>query len=79
MNSFLDMNNAIYDFQFSFRQKYSISHAFIFLSNKIREQLDNGNFACGLFAELQKAFGTVHHEIHIQKFNHYGITLVFVY
>ena len=73
------MNNVIYDFQFSFRQKYSISHAFIFLTNKIREQLGSSTFACGIFADLEKAFETVHHEIHIQKFNHYGITLVFVY
>ena len=56
-----------------FRQKYSTSHALIHLTDKIREQLDSGNFACGIFVDLQKAFDTVDHDILIQKLNHYGI------
>ena len=42
-------------------------------SNKIREQLDSGNFACGIFVDCQKAFHTVDHDITLQKVNHYGI------
>ena len=70
------MNSVIYDLQFDFRQKYSTSHALIHLTDKIREQLDSGNFACGIFVDLQKAFDTVDYVILIQKLNHYGIRRV---
>ena len=48
------MNSVIYDLQFGFRQEYSTSHALIHLNDKIREQLDSGNFACRIFVYLQK-------------------------
>ena len=70
------MNSVIYYLQFVFRQKYSTSHALIHLTDKIREQLDSGNFTCGIFVDLQKAFNTVDHVVLIQKLNHYGITRV---
>ena len=69
---FLETNNLIYSLQFGFRQKHSTSHARIHQTNKIREQLDKGNFACGIFVDFQKAFDTVDHQILIQKLN-YGI------
>ena len=50
------MNTVIYNFQFGFRQKYSTSHALIHLTAKIREQLDNLNFICEIFVDLQEAF-----------------------
>ena len=73
LHSFLEMNSVIYDLQFGFRQKYSTSHALIHLTNKIGEQLDSGNFACGIFVNLQKAFDTVDHDILKQKLNYSGI------
>ena len=45
---FLETNNLIYSLQFGFSQKHSASHALIHLTDKIREQLDKGNFACGI-------------------------------
>ena len=74
--NFLELNSVIYDLQFGFRQKYSTSHALIHLTDKIREQLDSGNFACGIFVDLQKAFAAVDHDIHIKKLNHYGVRRV---
>ena len=59
--TFLEMNIVIYDLQFDFRQKCSTSHVLIHLTDKIREQLDSGNLACGIFVDLQKAFDTVEH------------------
>ena len=39
----------------------------------IRNALDNGKFACGVFIDLQKAFDTVNHDILLSKLNHYSI------
>ena len=39
----------------------------------IRNALDNGNFACAVFIDLQKAFDTFNHGIVLSKLNHYGI------
>ena len=42
---FLETNNLIYSLEVGFRQKHSTSHALIHLTDKIRGQLDKGNFA----------------------------------
>ena len=39
----------------------------------IRSALDNDQFVCGVFINLQKAFDTVDHKILLSKINHYGI------
>ena len=70
---FLETNKLIYSLQFGFRQKHSTSHALIHLTEEIRNQLDSGNFGCGIFVDFQKAFDTVDHDILLKKLNHYGI------
>ena len=45
----------------------------IHLTDKIREQLDKGNFGCGIFVDFQKAFDTVDHNILIQKLYYYCV------
>ena len=71
--NFLDIHNCIYNLQFGFREKHSTNHALFSITEKIREALDNNNFACGIFIDLQKAFDTVDHNILLKKLNHYGI------
>ena len=71
--NFLDIHNCIYNLQFGFREKHSTNHALFSITEKIREALDNNNFACGICIDLQKAFDTVDHNILLQKLNHYGI------
>ena len=59
---FLKISSVIYDLHFGFRQKYSTSHALVHLTDKIREQLDSGNFACETFIDLQNASDTVDYD-----------------
>ena len=61
--SFQTIHNCIYELQFGFRAKHSTNHALFSLTEMIREALDNGKFACGIFIDLQKAFDTVDHHI----------------
>ena len=70
---FLDKNNIIYSLQFGFRQHYSTSYALLNLTEAIMKALDDGNFACGIFVDLQKAFDTVDHSILLSKLYHYRI------
>ena len=71
--SFLNLHNCIYELQFGFRAKHSTNHALFSLTEMIREALDNSNFACGIFIDLQKAFDTVDHHILLKKLEYYGI------
>ena len=71
--NFLNIYNCIFELQFGFRDKFSTSHALVSITEKIREALDTGHFACGIFIDLQKAFDTVDHNILVSKLEYYGV------
>ena len=73
LSNFLDINNLIYSLQFSFHQKQSTTHALINLTESIRQTLDEGNFGCGIFADV---FDTVDHKMLLHKLEYYGIRCV---
>ena len=64
--NFLEKKEIIFSLKFGFCQKYT-THALIHLTDKIRHETDQGNYACGIFVDFQKAFNTVDHHILLKK------------
>ena len=52
---------------------HSTNHALIRITEKIRHALEDGKYACSIFLDFQKAFGTVNYKILLSKLEHYGI------
>ena len=64
---YLDQKKLIYSKQFGFRGNHSTNHAIISITEHIRSLLDKGDYVCGIFVDLEKAFDTVHHDILCEK------------
>ena len=71
--AYLVKYKLIYSKQFGFRGNHSVNHAIISMTEHIRNLLDNGEYVCGIFVDLEKAFDTVHHEILCEKIKAYGL------
>ena len=71
--SYLVKNNFIYSKQFGFRGNHSVNHAIISITEHIRSLIDKGEYVCGIFVDLEKAFDTVHHDILCEKIKVYGL------
>ena len=71
--SYLVKNKLIYEKQFGFRGNHSVNHAIISITEYIRSLLDKGEYVCGVFVDLEKAFDTVHHDILCDKIKAYGL------
>ena len=56
--SYLVKYNMIYTKQFGFRGNHSVNHAIISFTEHIRSLLDKGEYVCGIFVDLEKAFDT---------------------
>ena len=74
--SYLVKNELIYSKQFGFRAGYSTNHAIISITEHIRRLLDDGEFVCGIFVDLEKAFDTVHHDILCNKLESGGSPMI---
>jgi hypothetical protein len=71
--NFLSVNKVLYDYQFGFRKNYSTGLALLEVTDSIYQSLDKGDFCCGVYLDLQKAFDTVNHDILLKKLYNYGI------
>jgi len=72
MMEFLKQNNLIFERQFGFRSKHSTVHSLITITEEIKKAIDKGEYTCGVFIDLQKAFDTVDHSILLKKLQNYG-------
>ena len=67
----------MYNLEFGFRQQYCTSHVLINITENTRKALDDGNIGHGFFADLQRTFDTVDHQLLLAKLNHYWDSLSF--
>ena len=73
ISGFFEDSEILYANQFGFRKNHSTNHALISIVEKIRNNLDDKLYTCGVFVDLEKAFDTVNHQILIKKLEYYGI------
>ena len=69
----MQSNSILYQHQYGFRKNYSTEHAILSITEKIKTNLDNKTFSCGVFVDLEKAFDTVNHQILLAKLKYIGI------
>ena len=69
---FIVQHKILYVLQFGFRQKHSTTLALIDLIDNIKNYVDNGEYALGIYLDLKKAFDTVDHKILLTKLDNYG-------
>jgi len=70
---FLQQSKCFYQNQFGFRLKRSTSDALVCILDSLQSKMDKGEFSCGVFIDIKKAFDTVDHKILLSKLEHYGI------
>ena len=70
---FLEEKQILYYRQFWFRKDFSTNSAILTLLQSMQKALNDRQFADRIFIDLEKAFGTVNHDIPLEKLNHYVI------
>ena len=73
LTMFLNTNSILFEKQFGFGHCHSTAHALIEITEKIKQACDSGQYAYGVFLDVQKAFDTVNHDILLRKLDYYGI------
>ena len=71
LSRFLEQHNHLYPYQSGFQVDYSTNNALMTIVERIKKQLDAGNYTAGVFVELKKVFDTVDHNILLEKLDYY--------
>ena len=62
-SNFLNSKNVSYTYQFGFPKKHSTDFCLSYLNDKILKYFDRGMMTGMILINLQKAFGTIDHEV----------------
>ena len=71
--TYFTKNNLIYNSQYGFRQLHSTELAALEFSDRITNNLNNGEIPIAIFLDLSKAFDTLDHQILLSKLKYYGV------
>ena len=74
LKAFLDENKILYKFQSGFRTNFSTDSCLSYLNNKIATGFVSGLYTGMILINLQKTFGTINHEILINKMEYLGFS-----
>ena len=64
---FLNSRNLLYNYQSGFCKNHSTNYCLSFLNDKILNSFEQGLITGMILIDLQKTFGTIHHDILLQK------------
>ena len=70
----MSKNKLVSGFQSSFRKKYSTNTCLGHLTDKITTGFEKGLFTGMILIDLQKAFGTIYHQILVKKMKYLGFS-----
>ena len=70
---YFDKNSLFYKNQYGFRQLHSTELAYLEITDKIIEGMDQGKIPLSIFLDLSKAFDTLDHQILLSKLKYYGL------
>jgi hypothetical protein len=71
--NYINKKGILTKYQFAFRKGHSTYMPLLQLVDRVSNALDRGDYACGIFLDLSKAFDTVNHNILLNKLMAYGI------
>ena len=70
----MSKNKLVSGFQSGFRKKYSTNTCLGHLTDKITTGFEKGLFTGMILSDLQKAFGTIDHQILVKKMKYLGFS-----